>query len=188
MRKLLLLVVASVIAVVLVACGEAEIQEKETPDIADKENNQEVEKPEDNDTQAEEEVEDKELKVGETVVFDGVEVTLNELRIEAGGEYDTPNEDKFVVANITVDNTTNAEINISSIINFDLKDDEGYSYSSTFMMDGVKAQLDGAVEAGGKLRGEIPFDVPEAEFYELHYSDLFKSGKAIWKVTVDELK
>lgn len=190
MKKIMLLFVTSIVAILLVACGEAEIEKKEAPEAAEQDNNQEVDAPDesDKDDAAEETVNDENLKVGETVVFDGVEITLNELRLEAGGEYDTPDEGKFVVANITVENTTGEEITVSSMLNFELKDDEGYSYSTTFLLEGVKAQLDGSVEAGGKLRGEIPFDVPEAERYELHYADPFKSGKAIWEVPAGELK
>lgn len=64
---------------------------------------------------------------------------------------------------------------MSSIMNVELKDAEGYSYSTTILTEGTKGQFDGSIEPGGKLKGEIPFDVPKSDNYELHFSNPFKS-------------
>lgn len=127
------------------------------------------------------------LSVGESVNFNDVTITLNEVRIESGGEFDEPENDKFIVANLTAENNSDEEIVVSSMVNVELYDDEGYSYTTTILIEGTKGQFDGSIPAGKKLRGEIPFDVSEAESYELHFSDPFKSGKAIWKIGQDDL-
>ena len=171
-KGLMLAATMLTVGLTLVACGESTIEQKDNTEVSSEvQETKVVEK----------------FSVGDTVVFDGTEVTLNELRTEPGGQFDTPSEGKFVVANITMKNTTAEEINVSSLMGFELKDSEGYSYNTTFLSEGTKGSLDGAVEPGGTLRGEIPFDVPDSNAYELHYSDLFKSGKAIWSVSSAEL-
>lgn len=158
-------------------CGESEISKVEG------DGTEEVKAEEKKDDAPKEQT----LKVGETVNFDGLKITLNEARIEPGGEFDSPQNEQFVVVNLTAENTTEEEQAVSSIMNVELKDSEGYSYNTTILTEGIKGQFDGSVVAGGKLRGEIPFDVPASETYELHFSDPFKSGKAIWVVPSSEL-
>src|SRR5690606_2937244 len=131
-------------------------------------------------TEKKEKPEEQKLKVGESVNFDGLTITLNEARIEKGGEFDEPEKDKFIVVNLTAENTTDEEQVVSSVMNIELKDTDGYSYNTTFLTEGIQGQFDGSIEPGGKLRGEIPFDVPESDEYQLHFGNPFKKGKAIW--------
>lgn len=168
MKKTLIFVLVALFIVTLSACGEAEIKK------ANSESKSSVEDKQNKETQ--------ELAIGDTVDFDGVKLTLNEARVENGGEFDTPQNEKFVVVNLTAENTTDKEETMSSMLNVELKDNDGYSYNTTILVDGIKAQFDGQVQPGGTLRGEIPFDVPNSDSYELHFSNPFKSGKAIWKI------
>ncbi|MEN1968627.1 DUF4352 domain-containing protein [Lentibacillus sp. N15] len=172
------------LSILLAACGESAIEKADGKTDDSKAS-------EDKDKGKEEKSKDKEtenLKVGETVTFDGVDITLNEARIEPGGEFDEPENEQFIVVNLTAENNTDEEVTMSSMMNVELYDDEGYNYSTTILTEGAKGQFDGSVPAGNKLRGEIPFDVPKSDAYELHFSDPFQSGKAIWKITADELK
>lgn len=130
---------------------------------------------------------EQQLKIGEAVNFDGLKITLNSARIEKGGELDTPSEEQFVVVNLTAENTTDKEQVVSSIMNVELKDAEAYAYTTTILTEGIKGQFDGSIQAGGTLRGEIPFDVPKSDKYELHFSNPFTSGKAIWVIPAAEL-
>jgi|SRR5699024_1705496 len=175
MRKFLLLVFTIIFTSgLLVACDEANVEE--------------VDKEQSDDAEAAEKEKEEKLAVGDTVSFDDMEITLNEARIEEGGEFDEPEEDQFVVANLTIKNKTEEEQTVSSIMNIELKDDDGYGYTTTILTEGIKGQLDGSIEPGGDMRGEIPFDVSESENYELHFSDPFKSGKAIWNISSEELQ
>lgn len=195
LKRILSLLLFLLLSMNLTACDEAEIEkvDKEENNIIAEENhmNSSTDSEENNEVNEENEAneeEDENLIVGDTVNFDGLEITLNEVRNEPGGEFDEPNEDLFIVANLTIENTTDEEQAISSIMNIELKDEEGYSYNTTFLTEGTKGQLDGSIEPGGKMRGEIPFDVSESDTYELHFSDPFKSGKAIWHFTFEELE
>lgn len=173
-KKLRFFMIA-LLAISLAACGEAEISKVDDGDDS-------------TDQKEENKSEEQNLQIGDSVNFDGLKITLNEARIEEGGEFDEPENDQFVVVNLTVENTTDEEQVVSSILNVELKDSENYSYSTTILLEGTKGQLDGSVEPGGSLRGDIPFDVPQSEEYQLHFSDPFKSGKAIWIIPSSELQ
>ncbi|HLR07739.1 MAG TPA: DUF4352 domain-containing protein [Bacillota bacterium] len=174
MRKFFLFVLTLIASIgLLSACDEADVEK--------------VDNEEENTEQNDEDKEEK-LSIGDTVMFDDLKITLNEVRIEEGGEFDEPEEDQFIVANLTIENEGDDEENISSIMNIELKDDEGYSYTTTILTEGTKGQLDGAIEPGGKMKGEIPFDVPESDSYELHFADPFASGKAVWDIPNDALE
>lgn len=58
----------------------------------------------------------------------------------------------------------------------------------TILLEGVKSSLDGAVDSGEILRGEIVHDVPPSEYYEIHYSEVFKKGKGKWKFPEIDIK
>lgn len=181
MKKIILLSFAVLLTFMLAACGEAEVKKADTDNKAEDAGENKAEK------KSKEKPETQELAIGDAVEFDGIKITLNEARIESGGEFDQPQEEQFVVVNLTAENNTDKEQVMSSIMNVELKDAEGYSYSTTILTEGTKGQFDGSIEPGGKLKGEIPFDVPKSDNYELHFSDPFKSGKAIWKVPSDQL-
>jgi len=137
---------------------------------------------------SEEDSAEEDLGVGDSVSFNDVIITLNDARIEPGGDFDEPENEQFVVVNLTAENKSDEEANVSSMMNVELYDEEGYSYSTTILMEGTKGQFDGSIPTGKKLRGEIPFDVPASETYELHFSDPFQSGKAIWTIDAGDLE
>jgi len=168
----------------LLACDDAEEVNNDNNNV----NNEQENTNSSNDVNGNEKEIDEDLLVGDTVNFDGLKITLNEVRDEPGGDFDEPNEDLFIVANLTIVNTTDEEHPISSLMSVDLKDEEGYSYNATFLVEGTQGQLDGAVEPGETMRGEVAFDTSESGSYELYYSDALKSGKAKWKFSFDELE
>ena len=163
-KKIGTILLGGSLALGLAACDEAEI--KEASGEEQKEKKKEV----------------KKFSVGDSVEFDGMKITLNEARIEEGGEFDEPTEEQFVVANLTIENGTDEEQTVSSVMNIELKDDEGYTYNTTILTEGTKGQLDGTLPPGESMKGDIPFDVSKSDKYELHFSDPFKSGKAIWVI------
>ncbi|MFD2042863.1 DUF4352 domain-containing protein [Ornithinibacillus salinisoli] len=163
---------------------------------ADKEEGKDTEEQKDGD-KAEDAADDKEdnkggenkeeLSVGESADLEGLNVTLNEVRVEPGGEIDEPENDQFIVVNLTAENNTEEEVVVSSIVNVELYDEEGYTYTTTILTEGIQGQFDGTIAPEKKLRGEIPFDVPKSGKYELQFSDPFDSGKATWVITSDDL-
>ncbi|WP_440897431.1 DUF4352 domain-containing protein [Amphibacillus sp. Q70] len=195
LKKFKFLVLGIILVFGLAACDDTDANNNDEPAESEESNDTSDEigdtENEDNLEDATDEVEGEEeedLVVGDTVNFEGLEITLNEARIEPGGEFDTPGEDQFIVANLTIENKTDEEQVISSMLNIELKDEEGYAYMTTFLMEGTKGQLDGSLEVDETMRGEIPFDVPESDTYELHFSDPFKTGKAIWTISASELE
>src|SRR5699024_6961654 len=148
MRKFFLFVLTLIASIgLLSACDEADVEK--------------VDNEEENTEQNDEDKEEK-LSIGDTVMFDDLKITLNEVRIAEGGEFDEPEEDQFIVANMTIENEGDDEENICSIKNIELKDDEAYSYTTTILTEETNGQPDGAIEPGGKMKGESPFDVPES--------------------------
>lgn len=123
------------------------------------------------------------MRIGDTVDFNGVEVTLNGVRTDKkGGTFLTPDNDQYVIANVTVKNNTDEEVNVSSIANFSLFDDASYEYNITITED-MKGNLDGKILPGRSMRGEVAFDVPFSAKYELVYQEFLEDGQAIWHFT-----
>lgn len=166
---------------VLAACGESEIEP--TEEATGSEQEQKAEEGQD-DSQEEK---TKELGIGDSVTFDGLELTLNSVAADQGNDFETPQEDKYLIVDMTVKNTTEESKTVSSIMNLSLKDTEGYKYDMA-LYSGIKSQLDGEVAPGDTLRGQIAFDVPESETYELLFDDPFTSGQAVWTIPAGEIE
>ncbi|SER84860.1 DUF4352 domain-containing protein [Salisediminibacterium halotolerans] len=133
-----------------------------------------------------EEVEEDDVSVGSTVDFNGLEVTLNEVRRDEGdGDFIEPEEDFFLIVDVSIENTTEEEANVSTLMQMSLVDPDGYGQEMDIMAD-TSGSLDGEIGAERTLSGEIAFDVEEAEFFEFIFEDPFQSGQAIWLIEEDE--
>lgn len=66
---------------------------------------------------------------------------------------------KWVFVNVTVANTGTEQGSVSSILMFKLKDKEGVKYNWT-IGDGAKGSVDGNLVVGGKIKGELTYEVP----------------------------
>lgn len=123
---------------------------------------------------------DKVFGVGERVVMDDVYVTLNAVTESTGGEYFTPDEGNiFVICEFTIENETDEELAVSSMMSFKgYVDSYAADYSLTGLMASDKKQLDGTIDAGKKMNGVIAFEVP-ADWSELevHYTANLYSSK-----------
>jgi len=204
MKNVWMLLVLSLV-VMLAACGESSIEP------VDKENNNEegvaevaeAEETNNNDTSSnseennlsngetegneEEVVEKEDLGIGATVDFNGLHVTLNGAKkYEGDGEWEVPEHHYFIIVDISIENKTDEEANISTMLQMDLVDPSGYSQSMDFMVN-TRGSLDGEVGVGRTMAGEISFDAEESEFFEFIFEDPFKSGQAIWKIEASEL-
>lgn len=133
------------------------------------------------------EVEKVEVGVGETLEYDGMSITLKSVRYASGGGFYTPSKDKFIIVDLAMENNSKDERIVSTFFNVDLEDDDGYKYKSMLALDSVERNIDGSMTAGGKLTGEIPFDVSESGFYNFTYTDPLKSGKAVWTIKEDSI-
>jgi hypothetical protein len=184
-RTLSLLLIAPLLCVGLTACAANDGQTTITNDA--------FESPSASPSQpsADADVGDSEItagnyfaEVGEAVLANGLRVTLNSVTRQEASEFYAPDNDFYLVANFTIENISNEVANISSFGSFDLQGSDLYKYSLAFGAD-VKGSLDAAIRAGGSLRGEIAFDVPQLDFYELSFSpSVFNTDvEAVWKVS-----
>lgn len=120
-------------------------------------------------------------KIGDSVKFDDLVITVNGVR-ESKSEFFSPGEGNVIIlVDVTAENKGDKEEAISSIMQTELVDEDGFSYNMTFVDDG-KGNFDGTVGVGRKLRGEIAYEVPKEAKLEFIFQSPFKSGQAIWKI------
>ena len=153
----------------LTACDEAEISRVEEDQTETDESNN-----------AEENNAGPEIfAIGDTVQFNDLKVTLVGVR-EVQDEYFNPDNDKFVAVELHIENTGSESENISTLMQMKFLAD-GYEQDQTIV--DVKGSLDGEVGAGRTMKGEVAFDIEEAETYEFIFEDPFVNGQAIWEFT-----
>ena len=109
--------------------------------------------------------------VGDLVKTNDHVITLNSTRVENG----------VLFLNFTVENIGNEEINISSLLNFSARLDDGTSLEQEIFDCGTS--LDGKVLVGDKLRGDICYaganSFPIKVYYE---ADWLGSGAVVWQI------
>lgn len=118
------------------------------------------------------------FKVGETVEYKEVQISLLSYEESQGNEWGSPaNGNIFVYAEFEIINNSNNEISISSMISFENYCD-GYKldYSSNALMaistEDNKHQLDGSIAPGKKMKGVLGLEVPNNwENIEIYYKD-----------------
>lgn len=109
-------------------------------------------------------------------------VTLNNVTESKGSKFTIPNDGNvFLLANFTIENNSNKDISISSIMSFDAYVD-GYSTSLSFsalLHKGEEQQLDGTIAPGKKLKGVVGYEVPSdyKEFEIYVQTEIFSSKK-----------
>ncbi|MBM7095031.1 DUF4352 domain-containing protein [Bacillus sp. H-16] len=187
MKKVRGLMAGLFILGVMAACGESTIEnvDKEESAAAATETDTEAveeEAAETEDVAEEEVVEEEGLGIGDTVNFNGLHVTVNEVRkYEGDGDWETPDNDYFLILDVSIENTTDEAANISTLMQMSLMDPSGYSQDMDIFVD-TRGSLDGEVGAGRTMAGEISFDVEDADFFEFIFEDPFMSGQAIWEM------
>lgn len=120
--------------------------------------------------------------VGDSVDYHGTVITLNSVRESEGDEYLKPQQDHiFKVVEVTVKNNGQEPLVISSALSFSMTDSSNLNYTVP-ITDDVN-MLDGTIDPGGELTGEIPYEVKQdVQGLQLSYGDPMKEGRAIWAV------
>lgn len=119
--------------------------------------------------------------VGDTVKYNHLQITLHGVTESQGSEFFSPSNDKYLLVDLTIENTGDEPEAVSTLLQMELMDADSYTYSIALYPD-TKGSLDGEIAPGRKMRGEVAFDVPESEYYEFIFSDPFVTGQAIWKI------
>lgn len=196
-RLILMMSLLCVAGMLLVGCGEASIEKVEgdgaegtdsAAEAGQDENTDSGDADAAEDEKDEETSQTEEFAVGDTVDFDGVHITLTNVRESEGGEFDEPENDRFIIVELDIQNKTDEAVPISTMLQMKLMDAEGYEQDQTIMIDDVKGNLDAEVSPGKNLKGEIPFDADESEFYEFIFEDPFATGQAIWRIEPDDIQ
>ncbi|WP_415321431.1 DUF4352 domain-containing protein [Clostridium perfringens] len=121
------------------------------------------------------------FKVGDTIQTKDFKITVNKVETSEGGEFVKPKDgNEFIKVDITIENTSKEEQNVSSMIMFKVVDKDGRSYNQAIVED-QNGQLDGKVGSGRKLTGEYVVEVPKgATGLQLEFdSSLLTGGQVI---------
>lgn len=139
-----------------------------------------------------------EFNVGEIAKVNNTKMVINsvtkiykECSFEWEGKcesYTEPENDYFLLVDLTVENIGSKTLSISSLMSFDLKDNNGEKGSLSFMLDAVKSSLDGDIMAGDKLKGQIAFDVKDSNVYYFYYSDSLVDSPIKFVINKEDIK
>ncbi|OWZ83208.1 DUF4352 domain-containing protein [Natranaerobius trueperi] len=158
--------------------------EEETPEAVD-EKETETEEINTDEKEQKEEV----FTIGDTVEMGELQFTVNSARFDTGDEYFSPDEgERWLVINCTIENLSSESTSISSMMMFDLVDEEHYSNDLSLGAD-TDGQLDGELGANRTMRGEIAFSVSKehSEWEFIFEPQLFGFGQAIYEIKEEEL-
>ena len=136
-------------------------------------------------TKASQPAEEQELEVGDSVEAGGVEATLNGVRVLPTTDGDRPVENpdnRFFAADLTFENVSEGDVSVSSLVEFVLKNGEGYSASQTFH-SGQKELAEGEIGPGQKASGEIVYEVPPgSRGLQLDYRPFARGDTYTWVI------
>lgn len=125
--------------------------------------------------------------VGETVSVGDFEITVNSVETLSSGSLTEPDNDFFLLIDATIANNSDEDESISSLLSFDLRGSDGFSYDIDIFAP-EKGSLDGDVRAGGILRGQIAFDVEDLDYYDFTFEpSLFGNDQANFRINNSDL-
>jgi hypothetical protein len=107
--------------------------------------------------------------VGDVVAVQDHTITLNSATIQGGK----------LTANFTIENKGTADLDVSSMLSFSAKDNDGTKLEADYTC----ADLNGKILAGDKLKGNICWTVTTATPFKIYYdASMFGSGSIVWLV------
>lgn len=180
-KRALLLLVTGMLAVILFGCSE-------TPVLLDDSSAAPSDSAAAADSPAP--TEEQAFQVGETVKLGDIVVSLVEVTESKGSKYNKPTDGNvYLLCEFEITNNSDAELSVSSMLSFDAYcDDYACSQSiSAFLEKGNKAQLDGTVAVGKKMKGVIGYEVAKDwKSLEIRYTpDILSSQEIVFVATND---
>jgi hypothetical protein len=129
--------------------------------------------------------ENERLGVGDSVEAGGVQATLNGVRVLPTTDFDRPIESPdnlFLATDLTFENVSDRPVAVSSLLEFVLKNEEGYSASQS--IHSKQRQLsEGEISPGQKSSGEIVYEVPpDSRGLQLDYRPFLRGGTHTWHI------
>ena len=128
--------------------------------------------------------------IGDRVRMGDLVIQLHAARWDEGDEFFGPDEGKrWLVLDIEIENEADSGTTISSILMFDLVDQENRSRDVAYMADTV-GSLDGELGAGRAMRGDLAWEVDDGQSeWEFIFSpEVFGFGQAIFDISVDQVE
>lgn len=112
-------------------------------------------------------------QIGDVVRVEHHTVTLNSAAVK----------NRILDANFTIENTGDQEIGISSLANFTARDSDGVKLSNV-LTDCGQTGLDGKVQPGQKVQGDVCWQITNATSFQVFYeASVLASGAAVWQVS-----
>ncbi len=128
---------------------------------------------------------EQDLGVGDSVEVEGVEATLNGVRVLPTTDRDQPiqnPDNRFLAADLTFENVSEGPVSVSSLLEFVLKNEEGYSASQTVHTQ-QRELAEGDIAPGEKASGEIVYEVPpESRGLQLDYTPFTRGDTYSWAI------
>lgn len=127
------------------------------------------------------------FKIGETAVTKKVKATITEMEKSEGDEFNKPADGhEFVLLHMTIENVSDQEIVVSSMLNFNAYVDDNAineNLAAQISKDGAKT-MDGTIAAGKKLTGTLAYEVPKGwKKLEIHFKpDQFSDTTIKWLI------
>jgi hypothetical protein len=116
------------------------------------------------------------VPLGSRYVDEAFAMTINSARTDPGGSFAEPEEDYFLILDVTLENLDDESTNISTLLQFELQGSDDFKYDLSIFAD-TKGDLGGSLASGSKVRGEVAFDVPALDSYTVLYQhDLFSDS------------
>lgn len=126
------------------------------------------------------------FSAGDTVKYGDLHITVNSLRTSQGSTYFKPDNDIFLIVDLTIENRGSKAGSVSTMLSMSLVDADSYKHDIAIFAD-TKGSVDGQLGPGRQVRGEIAFDVDKHDHYELIFSEPFATGQAIWKLNIADV-
>ncbi len=166
-------IIIAIFGFCLLTSALSNFSDSEPKKVGDAENQQQTEQKEEQKTT---------FYVGDVVALNDIEVTFVSCKESKGKQFLEPDDGNvFVLCEFAIDNKSEKDIAISSIVSFQAYvDDYSTPMSLSATMSTDKQQLDGAVAAGKKMSGAIGYEVPKDwKELEIRFTPDFWSAKDI---------
>jgi hypothetical protein len=143
------------------------------------------EKGNEEEAKASQPAEDERLGVGDSVEAGGVRATLNDVRVLPATDFDRPVESPdnlFLATDLTFENVSDEPLAISSLLEFALKNEEGYSATQTTHTQ-QRRLAEGEITPRQKMSGEIVYEVPpDSQGLQLDYRPFLRGDTHSWYI------
>lgn len=182
-----LIVVVIVIAAIASAGGEDKPRKEELTTTAGGQTQQTQEQTQQQTAEQPKEETPEFFKIGETAVTKKVKATITEMEKSEGDEFNKPADGhEFVLLHMTIENVSDQEIVVSSMLNFNAYVDDNAineNLAAQISKDGAKT-MDGTIAAGKKLTGTLAYEVPKGwKKLEIHFKpDQFSDTTIKWLI------